>query len=157
MLQIEYDGEPTIRRLNVSMILILDSFISQETRTIYLPPHIRGIVQQGKKLFLWKLDKVDRFGTAMSIANRRGRHLMVHSMDIKPTNQCHIPSHRLESTADFFVDRLTSREKAMLEATLKRLDGKCIRLGSTCSGTDIIKPVMECTFRALNKRFNVPL
>lgn len=93
----------------------------------------------------------------MSIANRRGRHLTVHPMDIKPTNQCHIPSLGLESTADFFVDRLTSREQGMLEATLKTLDGKCIRLGSTCSGTDVIKPVMECTFRALNKRFNVPL
>ncbi len=35
MLQIEYDGKPTIRRLNVSMILILDSFISQENLTVY--------------------------------------------------------------------------------------------------------------------------
>jgi len=151
--------------LNVSTSLIIHFLFFHKNTSIYYifpknpyaPPHIRGIVQQGKKLFLWKLDKVDLFGAAMSIANRRGRHLMVHPMDIKPTNQCHIPSLSLESTADFFVDRLTSREQGMLEATLKGLNGKCIRLGSTCSGTDIIKPVMECTFRALNKRFNVPL
>ena len=64
-----------------------------------------------------------------------------------------IPEMRLGSTAGFFVRRLSEADTALLRTTLQHLDGKTITMGSTCSGTDVIVPVVEHTFAALNQIF----
>jgi len=65
------------------------------------------------------------------------------------------PTLRLNSTAKFSMDQLVDKDYESLEAMAKALDGKTLRLGTTCSGTDA--PVIACihTIDAINLRFDV--
>ena len=61
----------------------------------------------------------------------------------------------LHSTCNFFVDRLCLGDIRRLQATLRMLDGHCLRIASTCSGLDSCIPVLKHTLAALNERFDV--
>ena len=60
------------------------------------------------------------------------------------------------STAKHFLERLSRPDTEKLRSTLQSLDGKCIRIGSTCSGTDVIVPVFLQTFKVLCEIFHAP-
>ena len=89
---------------------------------------------------------------------KRGRTFTLHTSDLKPceSSALSLPEMRLESTAAYFVNRLSPTDRALLASNLQALHSKCISIGTTCSGTDIIVPVFQQTFRALCKIFDVP-
>lgn len=116
---------------------------------------LQGIVEEEKKLYEWKFAEVHEFHvpTVLDSATK-GRHPQVAASVLK---QCKVvvPDMSLESTAEYFVSRLTPTDRDALKSTMELLDGKSIRVGSTCSGTDIIVPVMSCTFKTLTRLFGV--
>ena len=66
-----------------------------------------------------------------------------------------LPDMQLSSTAAYFVKRLSDADQKSLEARMKHLDGTTIRVGSTCSGTDLRVPVLKHTFKRLSLLYNV--
>ena len=93
----------------------------------------------------------------MVVETGRGRSQYITSNDLKSA----VTKHKsltlsLTSSAQYFVDRLSPRDRRLLQENLQLLDGKRVTFGSTCSGTDVIVPVVKHTFSELSKLFNVP-
>ena len=89
----------------------------------------------------------------MMVRARRGRTSLISSDDLETFNG-QIPSMSLKSTAEFFVNRLSSNDTNKLATALQKLNGKTIKVGTTCSGTDVIIPVLSRTFETLSRIFN---
>ena len=60
----------------------------------------------------------------------------------------------LYSTADFFIRSLTSSDYTQLKETAMSLNGCRVRVGTTCSGSDIGIIALKSLLRAINKEFN---
>ena len=118
---------------------------------------VPGIVEQEKKLYLWNLSHLHRFAEPMVANMKRGRCFTISGSDIKRQLSIGLPTMSLKSTAKYFVAKLSPDDKELLASTMALLDGKCIRFASTCSGTDVISPVMKHTFAALSELFDAPM
>ena len=88
---------------------------------------------------------------------KRGRCFTISGGDFKRRFSLGLPAMSLKSTAKYFVDKLSPDDKELLASTMRLLDGNTIRFGSTCSGTDVISPVMKHTFAALSELFDAPM
>ena len=60
----------------------------------------------------------------------------------------------LVHTAEFFIQLLPPSERKLLEATANALNGRHVRVGSACSGSDICIVAMRALLRALNVTFS---
>ena len=108
-----------------------------------------------KALYEWKLKRVSQFDApTVVLGDLRGRHRMI-SRGMLQNPVSNLPDMSLQSTTTYFVEKLSPSDRKALMATMKQLDGKRIRVGSTCSGTDVIIPVMHKTFHALCQMFGV--
>ncbi len=125
------------------------SLVQQINHTV----HSRGINTEKKALYQWSLTDVQTLSSPMMVRARRGRTTLISSDDLE-TFDGQIPSMSLKSTAEFFVNRLSCNDTKKLATVLQKLDGKTIRVGTTCSGTDVIIPVLSCTFETLSRMFN---
>ena len=114
---------------------------------------ISGVNKEKKALFEWVFDRVASFDSPMLVRTWRGKTTMISIDDLQTFNG-NIPDMSLRSTAEFFVNRLSANDKKKLAQTMKSLHGKTIRVGTTCSGTDVIIPVLNCTFDTLSRLFN---
>ena len=92
----------------------------------------------------------------MVIGSRKGRSTRVPLSALRRMCSSDLAEMSLTSTAKHFVGRLSADDKNKLHSTLQALDGKCIRLGSTCSGTDVVVPVFVQTFKVLCEMFDAP-
>ena len=63
------------------------------------------------------------------------------------------PQFSLRSTAHHFISRLSAEDRRLLAETAKFLNGKEIRAGTTCSGTDGCINVLRATVDVLNEEF----
>lgn len=116
---------------------------------------VQGIVSAHKNLFEWKLTILQKFSEPMSFSSKmvkRGRGGNVRGGDLM-VGDVDVPDMNLKSTATFFLNRLCEDDKKKLLENVKALDGNTIKLGSTCSGTDIIVPVFRRTLDAINEMF----
>lgn len=68
-----------------------------------------------------------------------------------------LPDMSLQSTAQFFMDAVHDGDYGRLEKTAKGLDGKTIRVGTTCSGTDAPVICLKHTIAAICARFKVSI
>ena len=57
----------------------------------------------------------------------------------------------LAETGRFFLNQMDEKQVQILESTLRSLDSKTIRIGTTCSGTDICVLVLRETVKMLNE------
>ena len=64
-----------------------------------------------------------------------------------------VPDQNLQSTCNFFVDRLPTQELEMLKCICLALNGKEVHLGTACSGMDGAVVVFKQTFLCLGRRF----
>ena len=116
-----------------------------------------GIVSQKKRLCLWTIIEIDKVTEPMVVETGRGRSQYITSKDLKSAvRQPKSLSLSLTSSAQYFVDRLSPRDRRLLQENIQLLHTKRVTVGSTCSGTDIIIPVLKHTFSVLSKLFNVP-
>lgn len=90
--------------------------------------------------------------TFSSKMSRKGRGSHIRGGDLA-LGDGGVPDMNLKSTAAFFLNRLCENDRKKLLENIKALDGKTIKLGSTCSGTDVIVPVFHQTFAAINEMF----
>ena len=113
-----------------------------------------GVTKDKKLLYLWRLEAIKVFESPMLARTWKGKTTLVRRSDMV-TFSGNIPEMSLQATTEFFVNRLSSNDKKKLAATLRSLNGKTIKIGTTCSGTDVVVPVMSRTFAALSRMFNV--
>lgn len=64
-----------------------------------------------------------------------------------------VPQQSLQDTALHFIRMLEPDQLEVLKQKLDKLDGKVLRAGSTCSGSDIAIVMLHWTLEALNKFF----
>ena len=64
-----------------------------------------------------------------------------------------LPEMRLKSTAAYFIQRLSVKDRERLQETCSFLHNKVIKLGTTCSGTDVVINVVRETIACLNETF----
>jgi len=114
-----------------------------------------GLVDN-KPLYEWTFTGMQPFSVHMRLQGPvgKGRFTYVSSSHLVPVS-VGIPEMSMASTAEYFVGRLSAADKDELATTLRSLDGKVITIGSTCSGTDLIIPVMKHTFATLSEMFRV--
>ena len=114
-----------------------------------------GLVDN-KHLYEWTFTGMQPFSAHMRLQGPvgKGRFTYVNSSHLVPVS-AGIPEMSMAPTAEYFVDRLSAADKDELATTLRSLDGKVITIGSTCSGTDLIIPVMKHTFATLSQMFQV--
>ena len=115
----------------------------------------QGLMVEKKSLYEWKFKRVHKFDAPTMVeGDLRGRYRTVSKQMMK-NMVSNLPDMSLQSTTKYFVERLSASDRNALMSTMKKLDGKCITIGSTCSGTDVIIPVMHWTFDALSQMFDV--
>ena len=109
----------------------------------------KGIIVQ------WVFSGISRFDVKTTIGQLpRGNYSQIPRSMLQQV-RIDSPAMSLRASAEFFVDRLDPGDREALATTMQLLHNKCITFGSTCSGTDIIIPVMQHTFQTLSRMFNV--
>ena len=65
-----------------------------------------------------------------------------------------LPQMELRSTANYFLQKMSPFDQQKLAETLRALDGSTLRMGTTCSGTDVGANVVRLTFEELCRIHN---
>lgn len=115
-------------------------------------------LEGGKKVYEWILSNLDMspHGVVSMPSRGRAKHVQLASVEESSGGeQPTAPSMDLRSTARFFLERMSAPDRKELATTLHRLDGCTLRVGSTCSGTDVCANVFRHTFAALCLLHNV--
>lgn len=113
-------------------------------------------IDENKRLYEWTFAGVKPFEMKTRLAKaQKGNYSHVSRSMLLQVPHEQAPAMNLRATAEYFVNRLSASDRKSLARTMSLLDGKCIRVGSTCSGTDMIIPVMKWTFHTLSRMFNV--
>ena len=68
-----------------------------------------------------------------------------------------MPEMNLVSISHYFLDRLTVPELERLRAIATGLSGKCVPVGSTCSGLATTGMCVKALFRAINEKFKTEI
>lgn len=109
-----------------------------------------------KKIHLWKVEQLDLYDEPSkvnfptSILSRRSSGFYLQRSCFDTAVAKHPPNADLMETAMHFVDLLSPENRSTLSELLRSLDGKNLRIGTTCSGTDIAVTVVRKTIAALN-------
>ena len=114
-----------------------------------------GILSEKKRLCHWEISEIDIISEPMVVETGPGRTPYISHKSLKPVTQGP-KSLTLKSSAQYFVGRLSPRDRRLLQENLQQLDGKQVTFGSTCSGTDVSVPVIKHTLSELCKIFQVP-
>ena len=119
----------------------------------------KATLQAGKTVCKWTLRMIKVFDQGIRVRlttqKFRNRHWACQRQML--TSGLHIlPPQRasLYETAPFFFKLLSSPDYDLLRQTALMLDGKKIRVGSTCSGSDICIIALKSVLRQMNREFN---
>ena len=115
-----------------------------------------GINDDQKPLYEWTFECICGFSTRTVLeAPTKGRFAQVKASLLKEMPVEALPDMSLRATAEYFVKRLSPSDFEKLSSRMSALHGHTISVGSTCSGTDVIIPVMKWTFHTLSRLFGV--
>ncbi|CAK9062399.1 unnamed protein product [Durusdinium trenchii] len=151
-----------IATAKLSVISPVSSFVQlRSCRPFQAAGHLqkntwRNRITSGNSLFEWTITEIDRFSDSMVVETGAGRTAYVSARDFRSAAPS-LQALTLKSSAEYFVGRLSVRDRQLLRENLQSLHGKRLTFGSTCSGTDIIVPVMKQTISVLCKLFNVSI
>ena len=100
---------------------------------------------------------VERFAVPMSISmsekHKRNRCFTLQSNQLGSFVERSPPDMCYESTCEWFVNSLCPDDFQRLSDTVRHLHGCRLKVGTTCSGTDIAIPVIKGTMSYLSRRF----
>eukprot|EP00438_Fugacium_kawagutii_P006999 Skav233396 [mRNA] locus=scaffold1038:269473:284136:- [translate_table: standard] len=98
-------------------------------------------MDEGCSVYQWKFESLQRSEPKMirlTNPRYRNRHFMMPASQLASTITNSRPkSMSLYSTADFLIGLLTTADYKELKATAMHLDGRKLRVGSTCSGSEV--------------------
>ena len=114
------------------------------------------VAKDKKSLYVWHFGQVQKLVVPFKMKPFRGRSMWVRMSELKPLESKPMPGLDLQETCEYFINRLSSTDRTRLQECVQKLDGKVIRVGSTCSGTDICVNIVKATFKKLSEMFGVP-
>lgn len=114
------------------------------------------ILNEQKPLYVWTIIGTQKLERSLHISGRvAGKHFTVDLKRLQSSQaQVAIPGLDLHETAWYFLHRLGHEDLKKLEITMKQLDQREVRIGTSCSGTDIAVSVAKATIQVLAKHFN---
>lgn len=116
-------------------------------------------LRNGLSCYSWTLDNVTEVeptpvrNTKSKIRNRHFKMPIAwlqSGIDIEPPSE---PS--LYCTSYFFLKLLSKEQYKLLERTARALDGRKLRIGTTCSGCDIGVTAVKSVLKMINREFSV--
>ena len=116
------------------------------------------LLQERKPLYLWKLEDIKKLESPKRVpiyGKASCRSFAVSFGQLTSFYERALPGLDLSETADYFRNLLSQTDLQKLHQTMKCLDGRVIRVGTTCSGTDIAVSVLRLTILSLAKHFGV--
>lgn len=134
------------------------------TRRRDLPKHLGtkhwiDRLKDSKAVFLWKLEDVETVPerpVRLTFQKYRARHFLMSRAQLENGMKIDLPSRlSLHSTSGFFLKLLGARDLQLLGKTATVLNGHKIRIGTTCSGSDIGVTAVKTILLEINRYFRV--
>ena len=117
----------------------------------------RELLSKKRPIYKWLVEGVTAPIEKMLAPPFHGTWTFAAVTEARPETTATLPDMSLKSTAKFFIGRLDKEDYHLLCATARFLDGKTIRIGTTCSGTDGCLNVVRATLDVLNEEFKASL
>ena len=123
------------------------------------PQHWKTRISDGNFAFIWRLEGVlqgmrsEPIGVRTTFQKFRSRHFMMPLRELTADWKPDVPAMSLYDTSFFFLRMLKQKDYEQLRKTAKKLDGYRLRIGTTCSGSDIGIIAIKSVLRALNREF----
>ena len=114
----------------------------------------KRILQEKKPLFLWEMLGIEVFEKPLTIRGKTKTGTQIALNRLVSHHEATVPSLDLKETALYFMQRLSEEDLQRLGQTMAHLDQCTVRVGGTCSGTDIAVSVTRATLEAFSKHFN---
>lgn len=115
------------------------------------------VFRDKKRLYAWEVAAGEMLSIPMRVPNRpHGRTYTIPRSSVSSCIFDAVPDMRLQSTAAYFMRRLCESDYRLLQQTMLHLDKSIIRVGTTCSGSDLCLNVVRETFSCLSQHFQVP-
>lgn len=115
------------------------------------------LLKENKSLFAWTITGSVRFEKPLKIQGKQYfRSYKVPLNRLTSQQDVKLPSLDLKETALYFMNLLDEADFDRLKETMASLDHCIIKVGSTCSGTDIAASVVKATFAAFAEHFHAP-
>ena len=131
--------------------LLFDKFSDEHRKKMWM----KSFDNHCEKVWVWHFSNVVRLTKTFMPENFtfKGNMQLFAPSSLVTTEQQMDVSMCLGSTAEYFIGRLSSDDKQLLQEAMLKLDGSVIRVGTSCSGTDICVPVVVKTLEVLSKMF----
>ena len=116
------------------------------------------MLKEEKPLYLWKLEEIKKLESPKRVpiyGKASCRSFAVSFGQLTSFYERALPGLDLCETTDYFRNLLSQTDLQKLHQTMKCLDGRVIRVGTTCSGTDIGVSTLKLTILSLAKHFGV--
>ena len=116
------------------------------------------MLKEEKPLYLWKLEEIKKLESPKRVpiyGKASCRSFAVSFGQLTSLYERALPGLDLCETTDYFRNLLSQTDLQKLHQTMKCLDGRVIRVGTTCSGTDIGVSTLKLTILSLAKHFGV--
>ena len=115
---------------------------------------LKSRLKEWKKLYIWEISDLIVYEKKMLVPVKPRNHGRPFRIALKSVTE--LPSSEplpmdLKATADHFVSRLSSTCREILKCSLGKLNGRTLRIGTTCSGSDICVTVVKQTVQYLNQ------
>ena len=131
--------------------LLCDKFSDEHRKKMWM----KSFDNHCERVWVWNFSNVVRLTKTFMPENftfKGNMQLFAPSSLVTTEHQMDV-SMCLGSTAEYFIGRLSSEDKQLLQEAMLKLDGSVIRVGTSCSGTDICVPVVVKTLEVLSKMF----
>ena len=115
-------------------------------------------LKDGLAVFVWNLSDIQVLTNPMVVKltsqRYRNRHFFMEKSMLETSWSVDPPaSMSLYSTSSFFIRLLSTADYSKLRETAHNLDGYKLRVGTTCSGSDVGIIAIKSVLRAMNKEF----
>ena len=114
----------------------------------------KRLIKEKKSLYLWEMIGVKRFEKPMKIRGKLYfKSCKIPLSRLVSQDDLIIPSPNLKETAVYFMNLLSAEDQQRLKETMDHLDTCVVKVGGTCSGTDIAVSVIKATIAAFAEHF----
>jgi hypothetical protein len=120
--------------------------------------HWKNRIRDGQAVYCWKLSdivpKSDPIPLKLTYMKHRNRHFFMEKTQLDHGTQVGLPKMMsLYSTSNFFMQLLSKKDYSRLKETALTLNGYKVRVGTTCSGSDIGVVAVKSIIKEMNREF----
>lgn len=120
----------------------------------------KGKLSEGAQVYRWQFnrvlagEKIPPQPIRLTYHKYRNRHFMMDKEQLQAGIQAEVPKRlSLYSTSGYFLELLRPADYNRLKASAENLNGFRLRVGTTCSGTDVGVVAVRAMLAELNREF----